>query len=374
MKINTLIVGLVISTNLFAQFPEFEMHKIGEHGDRMAQTALIDLDEDGDLDWVFGNRGKMWWYEYKTSDTWILHDLGEGAQTDVGGCAADINRDGKTDFMVGDGWYENTGNARESTFKFHYKNTLYSHDNVMADIDGDGIDDVVANSNHEKNPHLVWYRIPADYTAKWEKTIVSEGIHGGVDPKGVADLDNDGDNDIVRGNSWFENISGDGKNWKEHPVFIPEGGSRTGPYGLALKAWCIDLDGDGDQDVIEAECDIDDTRIFWWENTNEGQDFVYHLISENSTRQDFHSLAVADFDGDGDADVFSGGGPMTQGTHKWFIWENVNGKHWKEHVILEGYRCHEAKAADVDGDGDIDICSKPWHGNVHVFLENKRLK
>jgi len=26
----------------------------------------------------------------------------------------------------------------------------------------------------------------------------------------------------------------------------------------------------------------------------------------------------------------------------------------------------------VDGDGDIDICSKPWHGNVHVYLENKK--
>ena len=82
---------------------------------------------------------------------------------------------------------------------------------------------------------------------------------------------------------------------------------------------------------------------------------------------------MADFDNDGDEDVFSGGGPMTQGTHKWFIWENTSGnaKSWKEHVVLEGFRCHEAKAADVDGDGDIDICSKPWHGNIHVYLENE---
>jgi hypothetical protein len=26
---------------------------------------------------------------------------------------------------------------------------------------------------------------------------------------------------------------------------------------------------------------------------------------------------------------------------------------------------------DEDSDGDINICSKPWHGNVHVYLENK---
>jgi len=27
-------------------------------------------------------------------------------------------------------------------------------------------------------------------------------------------------------------------------------------------------------------------------------------------------------------------------------------------------------AFDVDGDGDIDICSKPWNGNEHVYLRN----
>jgi hypothetical protein len=91
------------------------------------------------------------------------------------------------------------------------------------------------------------------------------------------------------------------------------------------------------------------------------------------TGQDYHSLAVADFDNDGDLDVFSGGGPLTKSPpHKWFIWENLDGKgrKWKEHLILSGKRCHEAKAADVDGDGDIDICSKPWNGNEHVYLRN----
>jgi len=80
---------------------------------------------------------------------------------------------------------------------------------------------------------------------------------------------------------------------------------------------------------------------------------------------------VTDLDNDGDEDIFSGGGPMSQGTHKWIIWENTEAKgtNWKEHVVLEGYRCHEAKAAD--GDGDIDICSKPWHGDIHIYLENK---
>ena len=41
-----------------------------------------------------------------------------------------------------------------------------------------------------------------------------------------------------------------------------------------------------------------------------------------------------------------------------------------EQMILEGKRCHEAKADDVDADGDIDICTKPWNGSLHVYLRN----
>jgi len=372
MKLIFSFLLLIISFFICAQIPEFEYHKIGEYGNRMGQTALVDLDEDGDLDWVFGESGKMSWFEHKSADEWIFHELGQGAKTDVGGCPIDINRDGKIDFMVGTGWYENNGNAKNYPFEFHSSYTIPCHDNVAADVNGDGDLDIIANSNDPANTYLVWYNIPEDPKEKWEYVIIGNGIHGGVDPKGAGDLDNDGDIDIVRGNSWFENNSGSGYTWTEHPI-VPKGGSRPGKYGLALKAWIVDLDNDGDNDIVQAECDTSDTRVFWWENVRDGKKWKFHLISENSTGQDFHSLAVADFDNDGDDDVFSGGGPLSSEPHKWFIWENTSGdaKDWKRHQILEGFRCHEAKAADVDGDGDIDICSKPWHGNIHVYLENK---
>jgi len=34
---------------------------------------------------------------------------------------------------------------------------------------------------------------------------------------------------------------------------------------------------------------------------------------------------------------------------------------------LEEKRCHEAVA---DNDSDIDICTKPWHGDLHIYLKN----
>ena len=174
---------------------------------------------------------------------------------------------------------------------------------------------------------------------------------------------------------WYENLDGHGLQWQAHHTI--EFGEKH-QYGVALKTWVLDMDGDLDMDFVQAEADNPDSRVAWFENDGHGQ-WTRHMIKDKGDHQDFHSLAVADFDGDGDPDVFSGGGPLSaKGQYKCYIWENTAGpnqcptsKLWKEHVIATK-PCHEAMAADVDGDGDIDICTKPWHvGNEHWYFENK---
>ena len=56
-----------------AEMPRFEAYRIGDLGQRMGQTSLVDVDCDGDLDWVVGQAGKMWWFEYVAADRWIQH-------------------------------------------------------------------------------------------------------------------------------------------------------------------------------------------------------------------------------------------------------------------------------------------------------------
>jgi len=52
-----------------AEFPKFEYHQIARIGDKMGQTSLVDVDKDGDLDWIAGCRGgTIWWFEYKAAD------------------------------------------------------------------------------------------------------------------------------------------------------------------------------------------------------------------------------------------------------------------------------------------------------------------
>jgi len=358
----------------YAAFPAFEYHLIDRIGNQMGQTSLVDIDKDGDLDWVVGERARTWWFEYAGPDRWIRHDVGQGVRTDVGGTAFDIDGDGWIDQFCGTGWYRNTGKPRTEPFERFDVGAIVCHDNVAADINGDKKLDVAAISDQKDHLVTVWYEIPADPRAKWIEHRIGGGIHGGVGPRGIGDLDGDGDSDVVRGDVWFENLDGKGLQWSEHAVLAAPGGNRPDRYGLAIKVWVCDLDGDGDLDIVEAEADTIDARVFWFENADgKGKNWVAHLVSADHTDQDFHSLAVADFDNDGDLDVSSGGGPLTEKPpYKWFIWENADGKAgaWKEQLIFSGKECHEVKAADVDTDGDIDICSKPWNGDEHVYLRN----
>jgi len=374
LRLSSLFVVIcVLCSYAYAGFPEFECHQIAKIGRSMGQTSLVDIDKDRDLDWVVGERTRTWWFEYVGPANWIQHDLGRGVRTDVGGTAFDIDGDGWIDQFCGTGWYRNPGKPRTEPFEPFDSGTIICHDDVAADINGDGKLDVVAISDQKNHKVTIWYEIPANPRDKWIGHKIGGGIHGGVGPAGVGDLDGDGDNDVVRGDVWFENVDGKGLKWTERAGLTPPGGNRPDRFGLAIKVWNCDLDKDGDLDIVEAEADAVDGRVFWFRNQDKGKNWTCHLISANHTKQDLHSLAVADFDNDGDLDVFSGGGPISEDkVHKCFIWENADGRagRWTEHVILKGKRCHEAKAADVDGDGDIDICTKPWNGDEHIYLRN----
>src|ERR1044072_9828781 len=51
-------------------------------------TALVDLDRDGDLDFVLGGRpsnpSQLYWFEFQTPDRWLRHLVGTNYLSDVG--------------------------------------------------------------------------------------------------------------------------------------------------------------------------------------------------------------------------------------------------------------------------------------------------
>lgn len=352
--------------------------------DALGQTALVDLDRDGDLDFITGKRrGTVWWYEYLSADHWKRHTLGENSSSDVGGAALDVNRDGWIDFVTGGAWYENPQNPRVATFRRHVfdKKLVAVHDVVVGDLNGDRRPDVVTMSDQND---LRWYQISDDPTGRWKMTAIGQSVHAGIC---LGDLDGDGDLDVVRSNVWMENQES-GTQWTGHKMTEPWGASEP-PFAVNATRTCTaDINTDGRLDVVIADGENRGARIAWLEapvDPRLGKWQIHYLPKADLARRGaYHSLQVGDLDNDGDVDIFTVEMEAFAGDRspRWFIWENLDGRgRLVERVILDAkLGGHEAVIGDVDGDGDLDICSKLWRpmrvngngGKNHFdYLENQ---
>ncbi len=369
--------------------PAFAFRPISPPGIQFYRETLLpaDIDHDGDMDFYSGGgRGNpTWWFE-NAGDHWIRRIVSDSNVADVGAALLDVDGDGWVDKVSASFWYRNPGfpkpgteshsladPAKEKPFAAcRYGDIDYVHDIYTADMDGDGHPDILTIDYDG----IRWFKVERDSVCRpWvEHKINGRTLdpqqHGGI---AAGDLDGDGDMDVARLDRWFENRDGIGTVWLEHKN-IDFGAYWSEGWGLSGRALIRDVDGDGTQDLIETECDIPNGRVAWFANIGgKGLAWQRHIIKDSTDGQDFHSLAWADFDGDGDSDLFSSGGPNSAGTPRAWIWENLDGKGgaWSEHIVNIGKREHEATAVDMDGDGDIDILVKTWGDGEQYYLENE---
>jgi len=354
------LILLALSAAAGAADMRFRAVPLPPVGDLPLETlSAADIDKDGDLDFYSGRFRAADWHENLGGGGWLRHTFSDSTDTDVGAAAMDVDGDGWTDRVSGSFWHRNPGASGGPFRTFRYGNLYFVHDLSVGDIDGDGRTDVVSMGPRE----IFWLRNPEDPVrvgelgGSWERDTIVHGEeyasqHGGLS---VGDIDGDGDPDVARLDCWFENPGPGGGAWTRHDG--PEFG-REGPWGMTGRALVIDMDGDGANDLLQAECDLRNGRVAWFRNRGgKGLDWEMNLIKDSTDGQDFHSLLVADFDGDGDGDVSSVGNANGAGTPKAYVWERLgaSGKAWKEHVINEGLFGHDAAAADFDGDGVPDL-------------------
>ena len=317
-----------------------------------------DVDGDGDID-VLGavySDNEIIWLENTdgTGTSWTEHTVSASFNGARSVYATDIDGDGDTDVLGAAKhednitWWENTDGTGTSWMQHTVDGSFTEAYSVFAiDIDGDGDTDVLGADNYADD--ITWWENTDGAGTLWTEHTV-DGAFDNARSVYAEDVDGDGDIDVLGAAyqahdiTWWENSdTGAGIYWTEHTV--------DGSFGGASSVYAIDVDGDGDVDVLGAARLADD--ITWWENSDgTGTSWIEHTV-EGSFNEAI-SVYATDLDGDGDIDVLGAAHNVNDIT--W--WENTDGTgtSWAEHAVATNFEgAISVYAADVDGDGHIDV-------------------
>ena len=231
----------------------------------------------------------------------------------------------------------------------------------VADVDGDGDLDVLSASFWDSK--IAWYE-NVDGLGNFGPEQVITTMASDARAVFAADLDGDGDVDVLSASSFNDTIA-----WYENTDGLGTFGPRQTIENQASEARAViaaDLDGDSDMDVLSAS--LADDTIAWYENTDGLGTFGPQLVISTAADGPI-TIFTADLDGDSDLDVLS----ASSNDNKIAWYENTDGlgTFGPQQIIFAGaLGAWSVFAADVDGDGDVDVLSASFFDDTVAWYEN----
>ncbi|MFZ9089653.1 MAG: FG-GAP repeat domain-containing protein [Planctomycetaceae bacterium] len=248
----------------------------------METGVLVDLTGDGVPEFLPNTPGVVLWYSLETQQpvTWKRHECGsQGAGHGVG--SGDINSDGRLDILTPNGWYEQPADS-DAPWVFHGEFSLGSAGIQILghDVDGDQLTDVIWGSGHGFGLFWLQQGRAADGSRTWKKHLIDDtfsqvhtlllaGLSGRQQPELVtgkrvyAHESEPGATDapVVYSYRWNPGVG----NWVRETVFRGDPAVNApataadraalkdfprGSAGTGLQMSAIDIDGDGDLDLV----------------------------------------------------------------------------------------------------------------------------
>jgi hypothetical protein len=325
--------------------PGFAERVISTNADGASDVHAADLNDDGLMDVLStsANDDTIAWYQNVGGSPprfieRALHDDADGASSVF---AADIDGDTDVDVVASSSTdativaflsnLADGGGSAPSFTEFTISTSAFGASSVFAaDVDGDGIDDVLSAARFDDE--IAWYR-PFGPTCDDLQTAC-ETDDDCIDEEGEEEGD---DFCLLRAEAFVVTSSADG----------------------ASSVFALDLDGDGDVDVLSAS--TNDGEIAWYEAqiVQDGNDttveFVKRIIASDAAGA--ASLHAADLDGDGDPDVLAAA--RQDGTIAWYEQDSsVSPPQFTKHVLTSdaaGANTVLAVRLDDTGDTDFDV-------------------
>jgi len=271
--------------------------------------------------------------------------------------AGDINADGLPDIVVAGAKESLVAYLAPDWRKIEIAREGWSGVNgEIADLDADGDQDIVMGS-------VVWFRNPGQVEGAWEMLRVADDEVHDIE---VGDLNGDGRIDIVARNQSAFRRSEDQPGGSIVYVYIR---TETGlwqrqtipcPHGEGLDL--ADIVSDGDPDIIVAGR--------WYENGGASGSIFWtgHDYATSWTEPDA-KVEAADINSDGRLDIVLTPSELQGDSYKiaWYEQPPAGAAgRWREHLIVPSIETvvHALAVGDLDGDRDLDIVYAEMHQGV----------